>query len=436
MIQHVLMPKLGQTMEEATVARWLKKEGDPVARGDVLLEITTDKATLEVESYVSGVLRKILAREGETLPVNAVIALVGDPEDALPADLEALRTPAGVAGAPSGAAPQAAQTPATLMAEATTQPAVGKIFASPRARRLAAEEKVNLRLIRGSGPGGRIVEADVRAHLERLRQTRSTPAARALAYERGVDLTTLHAEGRITKAQVEAAAPGAAPGARRVPLSPMRRVIAERMSRSKQQIPHFQISMDVEMRAAVALRTRLNQEGPVRIAFHDMLIKACAKAFAEYPMMNAVWDGDAILYRSEIHIGLAVALEEGLTVPVVRHADRLSLQEIARESARLIERARNKRLTPDEYEGGCFTISNLGMFGVDSFVPIINPGESAILGVGRIADRVIACGDAICIRPLMNLTLSADHRALDGAIAAKFLGRVKALLESPEELLK
>ena len=446
MLQRVLMPKLGQTMEEATIQRWLKQEGDEVKKGEVLLEITTDKATLEVESFVQGTLRKILAQEGETLPVNSVIALVGDPADELPADLESLKVPpvserrdggekqaprrTGAEGATEGALP-----PTATPALALSVPLAERLIASPRARRRARSEHVNLRLLTGSGPGGRIVEMDVLAYAERARSVRATPMARRLACERGVDITRLRTEGRIRKEDVLAARPDVRE-VRREKLSAMRRIIAERMTYSKQQIPHFYLNMDVDMGEAMALRKRLNAESAVRVGFHDMLVRASAMAFVDHPRMNGQFAGDAVVYRSEIYIGLAVALDDGLIVPVVRSADRLGLREIARESARLIEAARGKRLTPDEFEGGCFTISNLGMYGVDSFCAVINPGEAAILGLGRIAERVVARDGWMQVRPMMTMTLSGDHRAIDGTLAAQFMARIKELLENPDELLE
>ncbi len=446
MIQHFLMPKLGQTMEEATVERWHKKEGDKVAKGDVVLEITTDKATLEVESFIAGVVRKILAPEGVTLPVNTPIALVGDPDDPLPDNLTELEAAARGEAAPAPAAaeakteePSRAEAP-TAVGEAPPAPPPGRVLISPRARRHAREEKVPFQILRGTGPNGRIVEKDVLDYLARRGKIKTTPTALAVAFERGVDVTTLTASGtggRITKEDVLAApvaAPAAAPQAKRIELTAMRRIVAERMTQSKREAPHFYLIMEIDMTEAVKLRTKLNAEGKVRIGFHDFLIRACATALREHPQMNVAWAGDAVRQRGEVNIGLAVALDEGLIVPVVRDADRLSLQQTAQESGRLIERARSKHLTPDEYHGGCLTISNLGMFNVDNFVAVINPGESAILGVGRIAQKPVVIDGGIHVRAMMGVTLSADHRSVDGAIAAAFLNRVKGLLEAPEQL--
>lgn len=445
-MQKIIVPKLGQTMEEATIEQWHKQEGDPVSKGDVILEITTDKATLEVESFVEGTLRKVLAPEGVTLPVNTCIALVGAPDEEMPADLEQLEAAARGEGAAPAAAekkpaataqrpvpPEEAKVEAAPAAATPERPA-GRLVASPRARRLAEKERAPLSILRGSGPGGRIVERDVKAHLERRDGMRITPAAKAAAVERGVDVTAMTGTGpggRITRDDV-LAAPAAGPTG----LSAMRRIVAERMSASKREVPHFYLFMDADMTEAVALRKKLIEEEDLRVGYHDLLVKACAMGLAEQPAMNVAWESGGIRQRSEANIGLAVALDEGLMVPVVHRADRLSLKEIAATSRELIEKARSKRLTPDEYDGGCLTISNLGMYDVDSFLPIVNPGESAIMGVGRILKRPVVVGEDIQVRSMMTLSLSADHRIVDGAIAAQFLKRVKDLLEQPEQLIK
>jgi pyruvate dehydrogenase E2 component (dihydrolipoamide acetyltransferase) len=448
------MPKLGQTMEEATIERWHKAEGDAVKKGEVVLEITTDKATLEVESTVTGVIRKLLAPEKTVLAVNTVIALVGGPNDPLPdnlAEMEAIargeKKPAASAGAPAAGtkAPAVQAESGQLAPVAVPPPPTGRIPVSPRARKRAQDEKVPLTVLRGSGPNGRIVEKDVIAYLARRDQARPTPTAIAVAYERGVDVTALKGTGpggRISKEDVLAAPAGVQAAApvtvavrgKRIELSAMRRVVAERMTQSKREAPHFYLMMDIDMTAAAAFRKKLNDAGTQRIAFHDLVIRACAKAFQKNPEMNTVWGGNCLIQRDEISISLAVALDEGLIVPVVKNADRLDLAATAKESARLIERARSKKLTPDEYEGGCLTLSNLGMYDVENFIPVINPGESGILGMGRIAPKPVVVEGEVRVRSIMSCTLSADHRAVDGAIAARFLKCVKDLLETPQRL--
>ncbi len=294
---------------------------------------------------------------------------------------------------------------------------------------------IDRRSVRGTGPGGRIVEADVLAYAEQTDKLRVSPTARVVAAERGVALTRLKGRGtagRIVKDDVLAAP--AAPPAHPVPLSAMRRIVAERLTYSKQTTPHFYLSIEVDMTALVAFRNELNASGGPKISFNDLILRALAIAFDAVPQMNVAWSDGALLFRREVNIGLAVALDEGLIVPVVRDCESKSLAEIAEASADLVARARSKRLGPDDYEGGGFTLSNVGMFGVDTVTAIINPGEVAILGVGRIAPKPVIIADSIHIRQMTTLTLSADHRIVDGAVAAQFFRALKDALEAPEQL--
>jgi len=454
MISKVTMPKLGQTMEKAVVEKWVKSEGDEVAKGDILLEITTDKATLEVESYHEGTLLKIFAEEGTEVPVNHVIAVVGDPGEEIPDDIAAPppasaeeapkpSAPARPAPAPSAAAPAPSATPTAAPVAVAAAPAPPdvvappeRVFSSPRARRRAKEEKIALDCLVGSGPNGRIIERDVTAYLERLDAVQVTPTARVIAFQRGVDLLKTKGSGpngRIVKDDVADAVP--ARGLREQ-LTPMRRVIADRLTHSFRDIPHFYLMMDMDMAAVVPFRKTLNDEGDVRVSFNDILMRACALAYEDVPEMNAAWLGDSILIRPDVNIGLAVSLDKGLIVPVVKDVQTKTLQQLALESADLVQRARSKQLTPDDYEGGCLTLSNLGMFDVDAFVPIINPGEAAILGVGRITEKAIVVDGMIAIKPMMTVTLSGDHRVIDGAQAAAFLKKIKDVLVEPDVLLE
>jgi len=459
MIQKVLLPKLGQTVERAVIETWRKAEGDAVAKGDILCEITTDKATLEVESYVKGTLLRIIGQAGQELPVNAVIAVVGDPGDEIPDEVlqEAAAPAAGGAdpSAPSGPAPQAA--PAAAGRQQTGQavadaPAAepqaelppthpsGRLFASPRARRLAATEHVPLVVLAGSGPEGRIVEADVRAYLDELDALKVTPLARKLACERGVDVVALAADGgKVTKENVLAAPPvrrAAGRGLRqeRIGLSPMRRIIADRMGRSKREIPCYYLHMDVDFTDLMASRQRLNARVGKKISINDYIILTCGRALAEFPDCNSSWDGGGIIRRGEVNVSLAIALDEGLIVPVVRNVDRKGLLQVAADTRDLIDRARSKRLLPDEYEGGCMTVTNLGMFGIKHFIPIVNPGESCILGLGIIEERPVVRQGGIHIRQMMTMTLACDHRLIDGAVGARFLERIRDVLEHPAQL--
>ena len=438
MLQKVLMPKMGQTMEDGAVEKWHKSEGDGIQKGEVLLEIQTDKATMEIEATIAGIVKKLIVPEGERVPCGQTIALVGEPGDEVPEDISEFMapSPAGAKAASSEAA-VAAETPA---AEAHAAPAAavvaeGRIFASPRARKKAENGRVPLQILQGSGPNGRIIERDVLGYLERCAGVRITPTARKLAHERGVDILALQGtgpSGRIVVEDIGGAAPAAAH--RREPMSAMRKIVADRMTLSKREAPHFYLMIDVDMGAAIELRTQWNESGRQKLSFNDMIIRACGLAFRDHPQISARFDGDALSFSGDLSVGLAVALEDGLIVPVVRGVSRKGLSDIARDTADLIGRARSKRLTPDEYQGGNITISNLGMMDIDCFIPIMNPGESAILGVGKIAERVVAVDGGIRVRPMMTVTLSADHRALNGAEAAQFLKQVKDLLESPSDL--
>jgi len=436
----IVLPKLGQTMEEAVLENWHVKEGDTVASGDVIAEITTDKATLEVQSFHDGTVRKILAAEGETVPVNALIALIGAPDEEIPEEMLKAASAPAPAPAAEKAQPAAAEAPVATMTAAAPAPAAapsGRVFVSPRARRISEAEKIPATILRGSGPNGRVVEKDVLAYRDRLAGLRFTPMARELARERGVDLLTVTGtgtDGRITREDVEAAAQARPAAGRKEPLSAMRRIVAERMAQSKREIPHYYLTIEIDMTKAVEMRARLNASGEVRISFNDLIARAAAIAVREVPEINARWENDGILYKGSFNVGIAVGLDAGLIVPVVRDADRKSLADIARDSADLIERARSKKLTPDEYEGGSLTITNLGMFEIDNFVPVINPGEAVILGVGRIADRAVVIDGGIHVAKMMNITLSGDHRIVDGARAALFLRTAKELLENPDSL--
>ncbi len=461
-VHQVTMPALGETVDTSTIERWVKKEGDPVRRGDVLCEITTDKATLEVESFYEGTLLKILAPEGSELPVGAPIALVGPAGAKVEAPPASPAAPSAGAGAgtaaPSPAGTAAPQSPAQVAPPAAPAEAPaaaerrGRVFASPRARRRARELGVVLEALEGTGPGGRIVEADVVEAAAAGRGVKATPLARKAAVRLGVDLRGVRGTGpggKVRKADVEAAAsavptapaapvaPPVRPG-EVVPLTKMRRIVAERMTHSKQTIPCYYLSMDIDMTEVACLRAKLNQRtgGDPKVSFNDFVIKACGLALLQFPAVNSRWVEGGIERRGVAHVGLAVALDEGLLVPVVRDADAKSVVQIARETADLAARARSKRLTPDEYQDGCMTVSNLGMFGVTSFIPVVNPGESCILGLGVIQDRVVIHQGGMYIRKMMTATLSVDHRLVDGAVGAQFLETIRDLLERPQQLVE
>lgn len=459
-VKIMTLPKLGQTVESAKIDSWHKAEGDPVKKGEVICEITTDKATLEVESFYRGTLLKILAPEGdEELEVGAPIAAIGPEGAEVPEDLLSGGAPAGPAEeeaeAPAEAAPEsteaAAATPAAPAAAVRHEG--GRIFASPRARMRARERGVELASVAGTGPNGRIVEADVLAAAEAgpAIAAKATPVALRLAEARGVDLATVEGTGvggKIKKDDVlraaeaapaaPAATPAAAPG-QVVPLTPMRRIVAERMSLSKQTIPCYYLDVDADVTEMVALRNRLNnradRKSGGKISFNDFIIRACGRALAAFPPVNSRWVEGAIERRAEGNVGFAVALDEGLIVPVVRGADAKPLRELSREVADLAERARSKKLLPEEYQDGCMTVTNLGMFGIKRFTAVVNPGESTILALGAIEDRVVYRQGGIQVRKMMTLTLSVDHRLVDGAVGAQFLAAIRDDLEAPQTLV-
>jgi pyruvate dehydrogenase E2 component (dihydrolipoamide acetyltransferase) len=432
----IAMPKLSDMMEEGKILNWLKKEGDQVNKGDSVAEVETEKVTQEIESFSSGVLRKILIPAGQSAPIGAPIALVGDPSEPLddapsasPAKAAAPASPApqretapvSAASAPAGggngrAAPAPAPQP---VAQARSAAAVGeRIFISPIARRIAAEHNLDISQIQGTGPNGRIIREDVE---NVLRQPQAAPAPTF-----------------VPAPAIAAAQPGEEVTA--VPLTAMRKTIARRLSASMQQAPHFYVTMAIDMTKASALRAQINEftqteKEPIKISFNDLVTKAVALALVRMPEINVSFDGENLLFKKHINIGLAVALERGLIVPVIRDADHKGILEIARESRQLIDAAHNNKLKPEDFQGGTFSISNMGMFGVEEFTAVINPPESAILAVGAIIPTPVVVDGQVVVRDRMKVTVSIDHRAIDGATAARFLQEVKRLLEEPMGML-
>ncbi len=409
---------MGDAMEEGTILQWLKNVGDRIAEGDIIAEINTEKATIEIPATDAGTLAEILVAAGQTVPVGTVIGRVGSadstasaatPPPAAPPEAAAPPAPASLSAAGEGLGPTTAPAPFDLDREPGAEPR--RVKASPLARKVAAEHKLDLAAVSGTGPGGRIVEADV---------------AEALA--RG--------QGSSTSAPaIPASVPAAVVGSSRA-LSPMRRVIAQRLTQSKQTVPHFYLTVDVDMRAAHDRRAEYNTVAAAerKISFNDLIVRACALALASNPAVRSQWDGDAIRTADSVDIGVAVSLDDGLIVPIVRGADGKSVAALGAEVRALAERARAGKLQPSEYSGGCFTISNLGMYGIVNFSAIINPPESAILAVGAIREVPIVEDGAVVPGRQMNLTLSADHRVVDGAAGAVFLQQVQRLLESPMAL--
>ncbi|MFN3690117.1 MAG: dihydrolipoamide acetyltransferase family protein [Fimbriimonadales bacterium] len=404
----IIMPKMGDAMEEGTLVRWLKSEGDAVNEGEPIAEIATDKATVEVEAPVSGVLKGIRVQEGAVVPVNTPLAYILQEGESLPSDTDGKAT-APAQATPAPAAAPSAPTPAHAPRDGDT-----RVLASPLARKIAAEHGIDLTQVQGTGPQGRIVERDVLAYIEAQKAAASagTPVA--------------------ATAPTPAPAPSAAE-ARTEPLNRLRQITAQRTTEAHQTIPHFYLTMEIDMEHALALRQQLNQlDERVRVSVNDLIIKACAVALEQHPVVNARYQDGQLVHPDGIHIGIAVAVEQGLLVAVLKHCEGKSLRRIAQEAQSLIQKARDGKLLPDEMTGNTFTISNLGMFGIEQFTAIINPPASAILAVGA-TQRVPVVGDdgTITPRQRMKVTMSCDHRVIDGAVGAQFLQTLKQVLENP-----
>lgn len=430
----VKMPKLGTTMTEGTIVKWLKKEGEPVEKGEIYVEIQTDKVNIEDEAERSGILRKIIAKEGETVKVGEPIAIIADAHEELP-DLEIAddKSPEKQEESSQVIMQQEDRT------EDEKETIPGKIKASPAAKRVARENQIDLSKVTPSGPNGRIVEKDVLAYIQE-NKIRATPVAKKIAMEKQIDLKSLQKSPveRITKADLEEQMMMQEEEST-IPVIGMRKIIAESMTYSKKVAPHIYLSLEVDMSKVIDIREKLiplvQDKYDIKLSYNHILIKAVATALRLNPLVNSSFIEEKIILKQNINIGLAVALEDGLIVPVIKDADKKGLGIIAKETAELILKAKNKKLLPDEYQGGTFTITNLGMFDIENFCAIINQPETAILAVGKIMKKPVVVDDEITIRPMMNLTLSCDHRAIDGAVGAKFLQNLKEILEEPMNLL-
>ena len=423
------MPRLSDTMTEGVVAKWHKQIGDSVNEGDLLAEIETDKATMEFEAFPGqeGKLLYIGTGEGETAPVDTVLAILGEDGE----DIEALKggeatAPAAATEAPAAPAPAAPAAPAPAPAASSAPAPVaaapsavapvatetdGSIKASPLARKLAAEKGVDLAMVKGSGDHGRIVKRDVDSFNPAIHSSPQPGIAMAPAAPVGVESFT------------------------DTPVSQMRKVIASRLSESKNTAPHFYVTMDIDMDNAIAARKAMNASGEVKISFNDLVVKACALALKKHPVINSSWMGDFIRANHHVHIGVAVAIEDGLLVPVLRHADQMPLATISANVKDLAGKAKDKKLQPSDWEGNTFTISNLGMFGVEEFTAIVNPPDAGILAVGGIKQVPVVKDGQVVPGNVMKVTLSLDHRVADGASGAAFLQSVKGFLENPVTML-
>ena len=401
MAKEVRLPQLGQTMEEGTVVNCLVNVGDEVKRGDVIFEIETDKATLEMESPAEGFVKYVLAKTDETLPVGAPVLVLGAKDEDVPQSFVDSLT--GAAPAPPEASPASEATPVSEPAKAEPEPAkpVGRIIASPRAKKLAADLGVDLVTVTGTGPAGKITEQDVQ----------KAAAAKP-------------SESAATVAPAAEVKPG-----QTIPLNRLQRITSEKMLKSKREIPCFYLTVKADVTDLVELRTKLNETGDVKLSYNDFLLKAVATGLEKYPIMTGQLAGEEIRLAEAIGIGLAISVPDGLVAPIVKDVNKKDVRQIALDSQALIERARNNKLAPTDVEGGCITVSNLGAFGIDNFIPIVVPGQCSILGIGQITDTCVPDNGNIMVRKLMNMTLSIDHKVANGAYAAQFLDFVRKQLE-------
>lgn len=416
----VLMPRLSDTMTEGVIASWQKKVGDAVKKGEILAEIETDKATMELESYKDGILLHQGAAAGEKIQVNDLLCIIGQPDFDVQAVIAAAKSGGAAAATPTPAS-QPTPAPVPSAPAPSAAPVVvndGRILASPLARKLAAEKGIDLKYVQGSGDQGRIIKSDVDQYKA---PQAAAPAQNATA-------------PAIATPQV-AAAPLGTVSFDEVPVSQMRKTIARRLSESLFTAPHFYLTMSIDMDACVAARAKLNEQASVKISFNDMIIKAVSLALRQHPKVNSSWLGDTIRYNHHVNIGVAVAVDEGLLVPVVRHANMLSLTQIAAQVKEFAQKAKDKKLQPSDWEGSTFTISNLGMFGIDQFTAIINPPDACILAVGGIQQEPVVKNGAVVPGNVMKVTLSCDHRVVDGATGAAFLQTLKQLLEEPLRMM-
>ncbi|HTQ31359.1 MAG TPA: dihydrolipoamide acetyltransferase family protein [Opitutaceae bacterium] len=450
----IIMPKFGQMTEESAIVEWLKKEGDRIEKGDILFSVETDKSVMEVESFEAGTLLKIVVPPGVNVPVQSTVGFLGNPGEAIPAvsapspapaaSAPSAETPRPVPAAPTApkapparaaepaisiAAPPAAIPPVPAVTPAPAAPALFRI--SPRAATLARNSVIDPTRIKGTGPLGRVVEKDVRNYLEKhgYDKLRITPSAKEKAAKEKLDLLTLAGTGdggRITMADVDRAL-----AERPRTMNKMRQIIAQRLTQSVVTAPHFFVTVEVDMTELVKLRAQLKEKGaPFTVT--DFIAEAAVLTLKEFPDVNSTTDGKTVRWHSRVHLGVAVSLEQGLVVPVIRNADELTLAELNAQAKELAERARAGKLAPDEMSGSTFTISNMGMLDVENFTAIINPGESAILAVSSTVKKPVVRDDKVVVRSMMKLTLSSDHRIIDGAMAARFANAIRQKLEDIE----
>jgi pyruvate dehydrogenase E2 component (dihydrolipoamide acetyltransferase) len=415
--KEIRMPLLSDTMTEGKIVAWNKKLGDFVKADDVLADVETDKATMEVVGYEEGTLLYVGVEAGNAAKINESIAIVGKPGTDVSAYMAAEKSGANAGAAPAKAAEVAVASQAAVGEEKVAEPVSDqRIKASPLAKKLAADKGINLSQVSGTGDNGRITKKDIDSYV---------PAAKSLAAAAPI----------AAKAAAPVFVAAGQEGFTDIPLTQMRKVIARRLGESKFSAPHFYLTMEINMDNAITARVAMNEVSPVKISFNDMVIKASAMALRKHPDVNSSWMGDFIRQNHHVHIGSALALPEGLIVPVIRHADQKSLSQIAADAKELYGKAKDKKLQPAEFSGNTFTISNLGMMDIEEFTAIINPPDSAILAVGAIKEKVVKKGDGFGVINVMKLTLSCDHRSVDGAVGASFLQTLKKFLENPVTML-
>ncbi|MBV6425859.1 MAG: Dihydrolipoyllysine-residue acetyltransferase component of pyruvate dehydrogenase complex [Haliscomenobacter sp.] len=430
MAEIIRMPRMSDTMEEGNIVAWLKKEGDKVESGQTLAEVETDKATMELDSYTDGVLLHIAVKEG-TVPIDGIIAVIGQPGEDWQAVIAASQGSNGTSEPVSAGSEKPSPAPQPVSSEPLAgESSDQRVKASPLARSIAKEAGVDLGRIQGSGDSGRIVKRDVEAAMQ------YAPASASPAPQQAALVPSVVETPVPVPSAPAFSAPVAEGGAyEEVNLSQMRKVIARRLSESKFSAPHFYLTVEINMDKAIQMRVRLNEVAPVKLSFNDLVIKAAALSLRQHPAINASWLGDKIRYHNEVHIGVAVAIEEGLLVPVIRHADMKSLSQINTEVKNQASKAKERKLQPEEMQGNTFTISNLGMFGIEEFTAIINPPDACILAVGGIIEKPIVQNGQIVVGNTMKVTLSCDHRVVDGAKGAAFLQTLRQMLEDPIRML-
>jgi pyruvate dehydrogenase E2 component (dihydrolipoamide acetyltransferase) len=395
MAREIRLPQLGETMKEGTIVDCKVNVGDVVKRGDIIFEIETDKATLEMESPADGFVKHILAEAGQTLPVGEPVLILGEKDEQVPQNfIDSLKGVASATVAAAEAAPAVSAAKPAGTETGPTKPA-GKVMASPRAKKLAEQLGVDLAKVTGTGPAGKITEQDVKD------AAGAKPVAAAAEVKLG----------------------------QTIPLNRLQRITAEKMLKSKREIPCFYLTVRADVTDLVGLRTKLNETGDVKISYNDFIIKAVANGLEKYPVMTGQLTGDVIQLAESINVGLAITVPDGLVAPIIKNVNKKDVRQIARDSQALIERARNNKLSPADLEGGCITVSNLGALGIESFIPIVVPGQCSILGVGKITDTCVPDDGNILVRKLMNMTLSVDHKVTNGAYAAQFLDFVRKQLE-------